>query len=453
MKNQYFLLLLFLLTEANAQNFPPDVKGPFAQKVCNGEQVCFTDMKVSDKNSSDTVRVKWNYGIVKAVFSKKMVGKYEEWSLCWQTSMKDASCTPHFFAVTAFDDNDTSLSSTRSFSVIVEPTIDLRGGKYTYGKCGEVTMEPVLGNFIRCSKYGDAWYRWTIDYPSTKMFVAKELKYTFTTPGQHVIKLEGQYGGQCTWDIYDTVNIILPQPDLGRDTQLCSGQSLNIKPTISGTVGKVNYFWNGSTVAGADNFLVQNLTADSKVSLKVTDSLGCTGSDDIVIKHFEKADAAFWLRETTPNNFMFNPKLANYPSYLWNFGDGFTDTNRIAFHTYPLGTYWPSLKVVVNGNCFDTFTRAFVAYPFGIDQTPEHSFSIYPNPSKGTLMLMHGLSSGRLEVAVVGLMGKTMLPLQTIASQANAGIEVQGSAQLPPGLYLVKVSANGIVQTLKWVKK
>ncbi len=451
MKNLYTLLLLFFLANADAQNLPPDVKGPFAQKVCGGELVCFTDMKLTDPNQGDTVRVKWNYGIPKAKFSKKMVGKYEQWNFCWQTTYADASCTPHFFAVTAFDDGDTSLQSTRNYSIIVEPTIDLKGGLYTYGKCGEVTMEPVLGNQKRCSKYGDPWFRWIIDYPSTKMFVAKELKYTFNTPGKHVIKLQGQYGGQCYWDIYDTVDIVLPQPDLGRDTQLCSGQSLNIKPTISGTEGKVNYFWNNSTTAGADNFTVKNLTADTKVSLRVTDSLGCEGSDEIIIKYFEKADAGFWLTETTPYNFRFNPKVVSYPSYLWDFGDGFSDTNRIAQHTYPIGMYWPSLKVVVNANCFDTLTRAFVAYPTGIGQATQNGFLIYPNPGSGNLILKTS-NSQEFRVMLTDLLGKIVLPEQTYTSQNNTSIAVQTS-HLPPGIYLVRVSANGAVQTFKWVKQ
>ncbi len=175
-------------------------------------------MKVSDPNKNDTVRVKWNYAIPKAVFSKKMVGKYEEWSVCWQTTLADASFNPYFFAVTAFDDGDTSLQSTRNYSIIVKPIIQSYDRVYTVGKSGEVTMEVTNEKYLKISNWVPN-YHWTIDFNWWKKIAGKSVRYKFDTPGQHIIKVSGEFGN-CLTEYYDTVNIITAYPTgIGQATE------------------------------------------------------------------------------------------------------------------------------------------------------------------------------------------------------------------------------------------
>jgi hypothetical protein len=83
----------------------------------------------------------------------------------------------------------------------------------------------------------------------------------------------------------------------------------------------------------------------------------------------------------------------------------------------------------------------------GIDQFNSNSFAVYPNPVKNMLNLTSNLADIS-NVAVYNLLGQ-----QVIAKQVNASEGQIDMSSLPQGTYMVKVTANNQVKTIKVIKE
>ncbi|MSQ78977.1 MAG: PKD domain-containing protein [Flavobacteriaceae bacterium] len=277
-----------LIVMATCNNDPPVLQGPFSQIVCAGEQVCFTDMKLTDPNLKDTVRVRWNYGIPKAVFTKKMVGRFEEWNLCWQTTQKDASTTPYFFNVTAYDDACPLFATTnRNYAITVKKSPE-SVRDYTNIGCGKVRMKMQPKAGINAYKGGET-YRWTVPYPGGKVIGwgirpkgFADTVVQFLAPGKYVVKAEIELNN-CTWEDYDTVDVPpFLQVTLDPDTFVCIGQSMMVHVVPKDNQGNVSYYWNGDTLAGGDTMTYTPMK-DTVVQIKAVDAVGCVAYDSMVI--------------------------------------------------------------------------------------------------------------------------------------------------------------------------
>jgi hypothetical protein len=76
-----------------------------------------------------------------------------------------------------------------------------------------------------------------------------------------------------------------------------------------------------------------------------------------------------------------------------------------------------------------------------------NSFAVYPNPVRNVLNLTSNLADIS-NVAVFNLLGQ-----QVIAKQVNAAEGQVDMSSLPRGTYMVKVTANNQVKTIKVIKE
>jgi hypothetical protein len=83
----------------------------------------------------------------------------------------------------------------------------------------------------------------------------------------------------------------------------------------------------------------------------------------------------------------------------------------------------------------------------GIDQFNSNDFAVYPNPVKNVLNLTSNLTD-ITSVAVYNLLGQ-----QVIAKPINASQGQIDMSSLPQGTYMVKVTANNQVKTMKVIKE
>lgn len=83
----------------------------------------------------------------------------------------------------------------------------------------------------------------------------------------------------------------------------------------------------------------------------------------------------------------------------------------------------------------------------GTDQFNSNNFAVYPNPVKNTLNLSSTLADIS-SVAVYNLVGQ-----QVIAKQVNASEGQIDMSALPQGTYMVKITANNQVKTVKVIKE
>ena len=94
------------------------------------------------------------------------------------------------------------------------------------------------------------------------------------------------------------------------------------------------------------------------VSLTVTDTAGCTSSlSTSIFANFISPLIASETEMCGLDTVHFATSLQNYPSYLWDFGDGSTSTLPNPGHVYTTeGNFTATLTVTDNGGCAQTFT-------------------------------------------------------------------------------------------------
>ena len=321
-----------IIVVAGCTNKPPEIKGPFSQTICAGEQVCFNDMKVTDPDSKDTVLVGWNFGIPKAKFTKKMVGRFEEWNLCWQTELTDASTNPYLFTIKASDDACPKPgTSSRSFSITVKKSPEATR-VYTNIGCGIVRMRATPKGGVNAYKGGE-FYKWTGPYPNGKVIGSgtrvagfADTTFQFTKPGQYIVNFQIELYN-CVWEYFDTIDV---QPflemKLGPDTFVCIGQSFKVQANSKYNQGKVKYYWNGDSVVRADTMTYTPLK-DTLITVTAIDSMGCIAIDSMVlaVKPLPIVNLGPDQRVCKPNGITFYAGTNNgigYRTVLWTDGIG-----------------------------------------------------------------------------------------------------------------------------------
>jgi hypothetical protein len=136
----------------------------------------------------------------------------------------------------------------------------------------------------------------------------------------------------------------------------------------------------------------------------------------------------------------------NALTYDWDYGDGgTTGTGVTSSHTYTTnGTY--TVTLVVTGDCgTDTTTQQVTISGIGLDDLPNFTFSIYPNPSKGEVTISGLLTNGGGHlVEVVDGNGKIALKKTVRAGLTQEILDLSG---IPAGTYQVRISNEQRVVT------
>lgn len=185
--------------------------------------------------------------------------------------------------------------------------------------------------------------------------------YTVTQSGTYTVTATDDKG--CS--VVDSVTITIgdPDPALGPDITLCSGDTA----TITAAAGYTSYLWNtGETTQS----IVTNVSGI--YSVLVEDSLGCTGRDTIEVS----ASTPISLAATSTSvcgpggasiDLTVSGGSAPY-TYFWTGANGFTasteDLNGVAFGTYQV------LVTDANG-CVEDLTETVSAPSAPVDAGPD----------------------------------------------------------------------------------
>lgn len=92
--------------------------------------------------------------------------------------------------------------------------------------------------------------------------------------------------------------------------------------------------------------------------------------------------------------------------------------------------------------------EAFCPSLFGMPEAVAGNFTLYPNPVRENLFIHHTLSSGETLIRIYNLTGKEVMQL----TARGKDIRVD-TGQLPPGLYLIRISGQGESALMKFVKE
>jgi gliding motility-associated-like protein len=331
-----------LIVKQCAKNNPPYFGINNKYSVCEGNKICFDIVSKDDpflpnQTVGDTITLTWNYGIPQGTFTiKDPTAREKTAQFCWETKIGDARPNPYSFTATAKDDNcDNPSQANKGYNITVKPKARTVR-KYTLGDCGWLKWKATPVDTINQNPKNYV-YQFTIR-DSTNSGVPFYMTYKqldsfkFKRGGKYIIEHfvnNTQY--QCPTIYTDTV-IIPPVLDVklafGKDTFLCNGDSLIVKPIIANGVPSYKYVWN-FIPALPSPFYINNQTISLKrntnttVYIKLTDSNKCVDYDTIKVKviPLPVVNIGPDRRICTYDNIVLDAQNADTMMYEWNTGD------------------------------------------------------------------------------------------------------------------------------------
>lgn len=189
--------------------------------------------------------------------------------------------------------------------------------------------------------------------------------YTFTTSGNHIIKMIAEPGTSCADTASKTIYIAaLPNANF----TISDKYNCKIPDTVgfvsSGT-GITAWLWNfgdGNTSTVANISHIYNNVGNFNIIHKVTNIFGCEATKTDTV--FVNPPVAHLLNDTNracvplpilfEDNSTCNTHFDQFVSWLWTFGDGQPPSNQqdSITHVYTIdGDFWASLTVVTQHGC------------------------------------------------------------------------------------------------------
>ena len=292
-----------LIVKKCPDNNPPyfGIKNKYS--VCEGNKICFTILAKDDpflpnQLVPDTVQLTWNFGIPGATFTiVDPTAREKEALFCWQTKIGDYRPNAYSFTATAKDNNCSNPSqANKGYLVTVNPKArDTR--KYDILNCGWLKFKATPFDTVNYNQKNYT-YKYTIR-DSTNSGIPyysgfkKQDSLKFKRGGKYIIEHEISNPPYNCPTIYTDTIIIPPILDVelafGKDTFMCDGDSLIIKPLISYGVPTYKYDWTISPALPSvtvlpDNSINLKRRVSSTIYLKLTDKNKCVDYDTIKVK-------------------------------------------------------------------------------------------------------------------------------------------------------------------------
>ncbi len=237
-------------------------------------------------------------------------------------------------------------------------------------------------------------------------------------------------------------------PDLGPDTTVCGGITLDAGPDF------VSYQW--STSPGDTNQTVfidfsPGQNNNLIVFVVVMDSTGASASDTIRINIEDQPVIGFTGKKEKRDSVFCHVDLTNTSTgenldYSWDFGDGSPlILSRDASHDY----IWPGsyeICLTISNSC-DTITLCVDTLSFcpispGIEKsTLETQISISPNPSEDWVLIDFGELHEEVKLSLFDLHGRILYKTKVPSAQQDRSYLLDLSS-VPMGGYMVLIETE-----------
>ncbi len=228
-------------------------------------------------------------------------------------------------------------------------------------------------------------YIWYFGDGSTSS--AANPSYSYSVPGTYTVTLVASNNG-CNDTLVKT-NYITVQPPSADFTYTYSCTSRKQFTFTNTSIGATSYSWDfgdGSALSTATN-PTHTYASFGYYNVTLTATSSVTGCTSVMTKYIQVFDLtpAFTESDTVickGSTLVLTSVGANYPSYFWDFGDGYQTAGYYAGHTYTTAGIYNLKLVVTDGiGCKDSLLKTARIRV----SSPSAAFSNTPNAGCGAL--------------------------------------------------------------------
>lgn len=274
----------------------------------------------------------------------------------------------------------------------------------------------------------DYSYQWQFNADPTGPITNQSTLYA-KQDGYYSVKV---YNPGCSLQAAPVKIIVKPlQVDLGPDLITCEKQ-----PAIALDAGEPGsrYKWN----TGDTTQVIYTKEGNNKYWVEATLGQLCKASDTVMltIDPLPRVNGISFVNKGA-STYTFSPAgTMHVDNYLWDFGDGSTDTAQIATHTYSVAPpYNVTLKVY--NSCGVIESKLPVATAIG-ELNNSEGLTLYPNPAQNNLTIASNGSALIKDIRVYNTLGALVIS-RSYEAEKNTVLNVE---HLPNGIYNIRITTS-----------
>ncbi len=242
-------------------------------------------------------------------------------------------------------------SSYKGINVYVKPK-----SSFSYAKAGCTTQIDFKNNTT-----GATSYTWKFGDGNTSNSTNINLSHTYASLGSYLVKLIATSTNGCMDSSQQFITISNDTINNAAFNVSSKGGCAPLKIIFGNSSnGATSYIWDfgdGNTDTNYNTSHTYMVSGSYNVVLITIDVAGCKMYDTAftTINILTSPSAALSFNQITcTDSVVFTNNSNNGISYIWNFGDGNTDTNFNTAHNYNKVGNYKALLTVTNGTCQDT---------------------------------------------------------------------------------------------------
>ena len=216
-----------------------------------------------------------------------------------------------------------------------------------------------------------------------------------------------------------------------------------------GDKGGIQYSWdfgNGtySTQQAPIRLYTPTATTTYTVALVASYPGACSDTIRKTITVSESPVSNFTSKDLGLLKVSFTPSNTTYSKYEWLFGEGGSSNSVSPTYQYTYtGNFNVTLKTTNAAGCSNSIMKKAVATTSINNVANNNGISIYPNPNAGGFTVSNAAGNA-MKVEIYNVLGEKVYTKTT--TEGSLAVDLDNNAK---GIYLVKVTINGVTSTSK----
>ncbi|NQW42536.1 MAG: PKD domain-containing protein [Bacteroidetes bacterium] len=276
---------------------------------------------------------------------------------------------------------------------------------------------------------------------------SKNTSRSWPAPTSYTATLKSVFSNGCEASITKNLNVTIQPKANFTVADICSGETANFVNLTAGDRGNIQTKWDFGNGTGTDysptRLYNPSITQTYGVQLVSSYINGCS---DTIVKSLtvsQSPTCGFTSKNLGFLNYQFTPSNTSYTKYEWFYGEGGTVVATSPTYRYLYdGNFKVKMVATNSAGCKCDVTNTLSTNTSINSISTGNKLAIYPNPNNG-MFTINSQASG-MKVEVYNIIGEKVLTQNTTENTMNINLGDKAK-----GIYLVKVTVNGVTSTTK----